>query len=97
MLSDIENLDIMLGERHSEREESVNSKSARRPESAISNMYENNEENLYLNHRELGLGNDADQGQNSTSDNSNAELIRDCFLDNQQEQAYDTYFSLKLY
>ena len=53
MLSDIENLDIMLGGRHSERE-SVNSKSARRPESASSKTFENNEENLYLNHRELG-------------------------------------------
>ena len=64
MPSDIENLDIMLGERHSEREESVNSNSARRPESANSNMFENNEENLYLNRGEMGLGNDANPGQN---------------------------------
>ena len=76
MLSDIENLDIMLGKRHSEREESVNSNSARRPESANSNMFENNEEILYLNHREMGLGNDADLGPNSTSVNSNAEINR---------------------
>ena len=33
MFSDIENLDIMLGGRHSEREESVNSNHARSPES----------------------------------------------------------------
>ena len=45
--SDIENLDIMLGERHSEREESVNSNSAERPESANSNMFENNDANTY--------------------------------------------------
>ena len=31
MLSDIENLDIMLGEKQSEREESVDSNLARRP------------------------------------------------------------------
>ena len=73
MLSDIENLDIMLGERHFEREESVNSKSVRRPESANSNMFENNEENLYLNLKEMGVGDDADPGQNSTT-NSNAEI-----------------------
>ena len=36
---------------------------------------ENNEEDLYLNHRELGLGNDANPGQNSTSAViSNAEI-----------------------
>ena len=46
LLSDIENLDIMLGERPSERDESANSNSARRPESTTSGMFENNEENL---------------------------------------------------
>ena len=39
-------------------------------------MFENNEENLYLNHREMGLGNDADRGQNSTRANSSAEFNR---------------------
>ena len=43
MLSDIENLEIMLGERHSARKESANSKSVRRTESANSDMFENNE------------------------------------------------------
>ena len=76
MLSDIENLDIMLGERHSEKEESGNINAARRPEKANSNMFENNEENLYVNQREMGLGNDANPGQNSTSANSNAEINR---------------------
>ena len=74
MLSEIENLDIMLGEMHSEKEERVNSNSARRPESANSKMFENNGENLYLNHGEMGLGNDVNPGQNSTSANSNAEI-----------------------
>ena len=46
MLSDNENLDVMLGERHSERGESVNSNSSRMPGSADSNMFEINEENL---------------------------------------------------
>ena len=44
MLSDIENLDVMLGENHStdvEREESINSHLARRPESTASNTFEN--------------------------------------------------------
>ena len=50
ILSDIDNLDIMLGERHSEREESVNSNSVRRPESANSNTFGNNNENIYSNH-----------------------------------------------
>ena len=42
MLSNIGNLDIMIGERHSEREESVDSNLARRPEIAHSNVFENN-------------------------------------------------------
>ena len=52
MLSDLENIDILLGKRHSEREESVNSNLARRPESSNSNLLENNEENLYMNPRD---------------------------------------------
>ena len=37
-------------------------------------MFENNGENLYLNHGEMGHGNDANLGQTSTSANSNAEI-----------------------
>ena len=59
MFSDIENLDIMLGGRHSQREESVISNHARRPESMISNLFGNNEENLYLNPRENESGDNA--------------------------------------
>ena len=76
LLSDIENLDIMLGERHSERDEIVNSNSAGKPESTTSDMFENNEDNLYLNHAEVRPGKSADPGQNSTSGNSNAEINR---------------------
>ena len=51
MLSDIENLDIMLGDNHFEREESVNSNLARRSESINSRTSEKNRENLYSNPR----------------------------------------------
>ena len=76
MFSDIETLDIMLGDRRSEREESVNSNHARRPESMTSNLFENNEENLYFNPRETESGDNAGLGQNSTSANSSAEINR---------------------
>ena len=66
----------MLGERHSEREESVNSKSARSPESTNSNMFGNTNEEMYLNHREMGFDNNADPGHNSASSNSNIEINR---------------------
>ena len=70
MLSDIENLDIMFRERRSERNESVNSNLARKPESTNSNFYENNEENLYLISREMGSSSNA--GQNSSACSSAA-------------------------
>ena len=47
MLSDIENLDIMLGGDHFEREKSEDSNLARRQESVNCNASENNEENLH--------------------------------------------------
>ena len=52
MLSDNANLDILLGENHFNtvgREESLNSNFARRPGSAHSNNFENDEENMRLN------------------------------------------------
>ena len=76
MFSDLENLDIMLGSRQSEREESVNSNQARRPESVNSNLFENNKENLYLNSREAELGVNTEFGRNSASANSCAEINR---------------------
>ena len=79
MLSDIENLDIMLGENHfgrKERDESISSNRARRPESAFGDEFENNDENTQLNTREGGLGTSADYGRNSTGGNSSAEINR---------------------
>ena len=75
LLSDIENLDIMPGERHSGRDKNANSNSARRPASVTSDMF-GNEENLYLNHTEMRSGFNAESGQNSTSPHSNAEINR---------------------
>ena len=66
----------MLGERHSERNQSLDSNLARRSESTNSNLFENNEENFYLNPKEIGSSNNAGLGQNSTSANSSAEINR---------------------
>ena len=66
----------MLGSRQSEREESVNSNHARRPESVNSSLFKNNEENLHLNTREAELGVNAELGRNSASANSSAEINR---------------------
>ena len=76
MLSDIENLDIILGRDHLEREESVNSNLARRPKKVNSNVSENTEENMYLNPREIRPSNNTGLGQNSTSTNFSAEINR---------------------
>ena len=76
MFSELENLDIMLGSRQSESEESVSSNHARRPERVNSNLFENNEENLYLNPREAELDVNTELGRNSVSANSSAEIIR---------------------
>ena len=78
MLSDIENSDIMLGGRHSKREESVDSNLARRPESTITktHLFGNNEENSCSNPRRVGSSDNAGLGQNSTSSNSSAEINR---------------------
>ena len=76
MVSDIGNLDVMLGENHfdeTEIEESLNSNLVRRPESATSNYFENGDEEMYLNHNS---GINADYGQNSASVNSTAEINR---------------------
>ena len=77
MLSDIENLDIMLGENHfdrNERDESVSSNFGRRPGSTSADELENNGENRYSATRDLGPGNNAEYGQISTGGNSSAEI-----------------------
>ena len=73
MLTDIENLDIMLGGSHFEIEESEDSIHAWRPESISCNASENNEEDPHFNTRENRSSNNADHGQNSIS---SAELNR---------------------
>ena len=79
MLSDIEYLDITLGENHFdtvEREESSNSNLATRPESANSNNFENDDENMYLSSGVINLGINNNFCRNSTSANSGAEIKR---------------------
>ena len=75
MLSDIENLDIMLGGNHFERKESEDSNLARRRERISCNASENNEEILYSNPSEnRSSSNSAALGKNSAGTTSSAEL-----------------------
>ena len=77
MLSDIANLDIMLGENHfngTERDGSLDSTSVRRHESIVSNNLDEGEENPYSNHRISNVRSNADYGQNSADMNSRAEI-----------------------
>ena len=79
MLSDIENLDIMLGENHSsrvERDGSLDSTSVRRHESVMSNIFNVAEENLYSDHRNSNVRSSANYGHNSADMNSQAEINR---------------------
>ena len=64
MLSDIENLDIMLGCNHIERGESEFSDSIKSPDSPNCNAPEDNEEDNYLNSRENTSSNSANYGHN---------------------------------
>ena len=79
MLSDIENLDIMLGENHfntRESDESLNSNLPKRSGSFISNESENDEEGT---HRDQGVVNPntgADFDHNSVTVKSSAEVNR---------------------
>ena len=76
MLSDIENLDIMLGNNHLKRGESEFSGSIRRPDSPNYNALEGNEEDRYPNPGENRLGNSANYGDNSAGTDSSAEFNR---------------------
>ena len=79
MLSGIENPDIMLGENHlntGERGESLNSNLARRPESVVSNDFENDDENTHVSPRVINSGISADFDHNSATANSSAENNR---------------------
>ena len=79
MLSDIENLDIMLGENHCsrvERDGSLDSTSVRRQKSVMSNNFDVAEENLFSDHRNSNVRSSADYGQNSADMNSQVEINR---------------------
>ena len=79
IFSDVKNFDVMLGENHfneMSREESLDSNSARRPESTTSNNLGNEEKKSYLNHRNVSSGINAEYGQNSVDASSHAEINR---------------------
>ena len=79
MLSDIENLDIMLGENHferNERNESVNSNQADRPESLFGDEFEDENENVFPNPRNNGPSPNTELGHNSIRECSSVEINR---------------------
>ena len=76
MLSDIENLDIMLGDNHLEREGREFCHSIRRPDSPNYNAPENNDENSYPNSRDNRSSNSANYGHNSAGTDASAEFNR---------------------
>ena len=79
ILSDIENLDIMLGENHfngTEGDDSLNGTSIRRQESITSENLEDERISFHSDHRNLGVGTSADYGQNSASIDSQVEINR---------------------
>ena len=79
MLSDIENLDIMLGENHFNtggREGSLNSNSPRRSSSFASNESENEDGNIGRNQRNANSRTNTECDRNSVTGNSSAEINR---------------------
>ena len=79
MLSDIENLDIMLGENHfdtREREGSLNSDLPRGSRSFASNKSENEDGNMSRNQRINNSKGNAEFDRNSATGNSSAEINR---------------------
>ena len=79
MLSDIENLDIMLGQNHfntREREGSLNSNLLRRSRSFASNESENEDGNIGRNQRNINSRTNTECDRNSVTGNSGAEINR---------------------
>ena len=77
ILSDIENLDIMLSENHfngTERDESLDSASVRRHDSVMSNNLENEGGSSYSNHMNSNARATAVNGQSSADLISQAEI-----------------------
>ena len=80
MLSDIENLDIMLGENHFNtggREGSLNGNSPRISRSFASNESENEDGNIGRNQRNANSRTNTDCDRNSVTGNSSAEINRE--------------------
>ena len=79
ILSDIENLEVMLVENYfneTERDDSLDSTPVRRHERVVSNNLENEGESSYSNHRNSNIRTNADYGQNTTDVSSQAEINR---------------------
>ena len=79
MLSDIENLDIMLGENHfdtREREGGLDSNLPRRSRSFVSNESENGDEGIGRDQRNVNSRTKPECDQNSVTGNSSAEINR---------------------
>ena len=79
MLSDIENLDIMLGENHfgmRESDGSLNSSLPRGPRSSVSNESENEDGNIGRNQRNINSRTNTECDRNSVTGNSSAEINR---------------------
>ena len=76
MLSDIENLDIMLGENHFERNESVNSNQAGRPGSLFGDEFGDENENGFPNPGNNGPSPNTELGHNSIRECSSVEINR---------------------
>ena len=79
VLSDIENLDIMLGESHfntREREGSLNSNLPGRYRSSVSNESENENEDTSRSQRNIDPGMNTECDRNSVTGNSSAEINR---------------------
>ena len=79
MLSDIENLDIMLGGNHfdrNERSESMYSNQAGRPESLFEDELENENENEFPNPGNNGPSPNTELGQNSIRESSSVAINR---------------------
>ena len=76
MLSDIEKLDVTLGENSLERDESNMSNSGRRPDSPSYNYSGNQDINSHSNSREGEIRSYSQNGQITSENSSNSELNR---------------------
>ena len=93
ILSDIENLDIMLGENHfndMRRDESLDETSVRRQESVTSNNLENEEMDLHSDHRNPETGTSAGYDRITASIDSQAEINKlSCELNSRKSREMD--------